>query len=43
MSGSGPTCFALFVSSAEAEAAARRVQTVNKNWWVQPGSIGAQP
>lgn len=43
MSGSGPTCFALFVSSAEAEAAARRVQTVTKNWWVQPGSIGAQP
>jgi 4-diphosphocytidyl-2-C-methyl-D-erythritol kinase len=43
MSGSGPTCFALFASPAEAAAAARRVQSANKNWWVQPGNIGSQP
>jgi 4-diphosphocytidyl-2-C-methyl-D-erythritol kinase len=43
MSGSGPTCFALFASPAEAATAARRVHSANKNWWVQTGSIGAQP
>jgi 4-diphosphocytidyl-2-C-methyl-D-erythritol kinase len=43
MSGSGPTCFALFASPAEAAAAARRVQSGNKEWWVQSASIGGQP
>ncbi len=36
MSGSGPTCFALFVSAAEAAAAAGMMQTEHKNWWVHP-------
>ncbi len=34
MSGSGPTCFALFRSSGEALAAARRLQAERKEWWV---------
>ena len=36
MSGSGPTCFALFVSAAAAAAAAGMMQTEHKNWWVHP-------
>lgn len=35
MSGSGPTCFALFRSSGEAQAAARRLAAEHKNWWVR--------
>jgi 4-diphosphocytidyl-2-C-methyl-D-erythritol kinase len=34
MSGSGPTCFALFRSSGEALTAARRLQAERKEWWV---------
>jgi 4-diphosphocytidyl-2-C-methyl-D-erythritol kinase len=34
MSGSGPTCFALFISAGEAEAAARRLKAERKDWWV---------
>ncbi|HET7804451.1 MAG TPA: 4-(cytidine 5'-diphospho)-2-C-methyl-D-erythritol kinase [Pseudolabrys sp.] len=41
MSGSGATCFALFGSRGEAEAAARRLGTEHGNWWVQAASIGA--
>lgn len=33
MSGSGPTCFALFANSASAEAAARRIHTEEPAWW----------
>ncbi len=43
MSGSGPTCFALFISFGEAEAAARAVQAANKNWWVQAAGLRSQP
>jgi 4-diphosphocytidyl-2-C-methyl-D-erythritol kinase len=42
MSGSGPTCFALFASVAEAAAAARQLQAGHKDWWVHTGTIGAQ-
>ena len=35
MSGSGPTCFALFSSAGEAQAAVRRLQAERKNWWVR--------
>ena len=35
MSGSGPTCFALFRSSGEAQAAARRLAAERKEWWVR--------
>jgi 4-diphosphocytidyl-2-C-methyl-D-erythritol kinase len=40
MSGSGPTCFALFVSKGEAAAAARRLASEHKDWWVYPTTIG---
>jgi 4-diphosphocytidyl-2-C-methyl-D-erythritol kinase len=34
MSGSGPTCFALFRSAGEADAAARRLRVEREEWWV---------
>ncbi len=40
MSGSGPTCFALFRSPGEATAAARRLQAERKDWWVHATTIG---
>jgi 4-diphosphocytidyl-2-C-methyl-D-erythritol kinase len=40
MSGSGPTCFALFDSSGEAEAAERHTQIEHKDWWVAATVIG---
>ena len=40
MSGSGPTCFALFASTGEAAAAAARLSTARARWWVCPASIG---
>jgi 4-diphosphocytidyl-2-C-methyl-D-erythritol kinase len=40
MSGSGPTCFALFQSSGEALAAASRLQAERKEWWVCSTIIG---
>ena len=43
MSGSGPTCFALLASLAEAAAAARQLQSAHKDWWVRAGAIGPQP
>jgi 4-diphosphocytidyl-2-C-methyl-D-erythritol kinase len=46
MSGSGPTCFALFTSPGEATAAAQRLKSERKDWWVYPttlGSVGERP
>jgi 4-diphosphocytidyl-2-C-methyl-D-erythritol kinase len=43
MSGSGATCFALFGSRGQAEAAAQRLAGERKNWWVRPAAIGAVP
>ncbi|HEY1475179.1 MAG TPA: 4-(cytidine 5'-diphospho)-2-C-methyl-D-erythritol kinase [Pseudolabrys sp.] len=40
MSGSGPTCFALFASDDEASAAAQRLKSERKNWWVCPIRLG---
>ncbi len=40
MSGSGPTCFALFGTSADAEAAAQRIQQRNSGWWVVATELG---
>lgn len=40
MSGSGPTCFALFPSPGEAAAAGRRLSADRKDWWVQPAKLG---
>ncbi len=39
MSGSGPTCFALFAAPSEADAAAQRLKNERKDWWVYPGII----
>ena len=41
MSGSGPTCFALFASAAEAAAVARLLQAERKDWWVYPTTLGS--
>jgi 4-diphosphocytidyl-2-C-methyl-D-erythritol kinase len=35
MSGSGPTCFALFRAQGEADAAACRLSVERKDWWVR--------
>jgi 4-diphosphocytidyl-2-C-methyl-D-erythritol kinase len=40
MSGSGPTCFALFASAGEATAAAQRLQAAHKDWWIASANIG---
>jgi 4-diphosphocytidyl-2-C-methyl-D-erythritol kinase len=39
MSGSGPTCFALFGSTGEAAAAAQRLSAERTSWWVYPTII----
>jgi len=41
MSGSGPTCFALFGSQADALAAAQKLGDQHSNWWIQPAMIGS--
>jgi 4-diphosphocytidyl-2-C-methyl-D-erythritol kinase len=41
MSGSGSTCFALFASAEEAAAAALRLKTERKGWWVHPTTLGS--
>ncbi len=43
MSGSGPTCFALFRSAGEAQAAARRLAAEHKDWWVRATVFGSGP
>lgn len=43
MSGSGPTCYALFASPGEATAAARRLQIGRKDWWVQAVLLAKAP
>ena len=40
MSGSGPTCFALFASPGEASAAAQRLKAERTDWWVHCTTIG---
>jgi 4-diphosphocytidyl-2-C-methyl-D-erythritol kinase len=40
MSGSGATCFALFASSGETAAAAQRLGSERKDWWVCPTTLG---
>ncbi len=40
MSGSGPTCFALFGSAEEAEWAARQLQAARPAWWVAATRLG---
>jgi 4-diphosphocytidyl-2-C-methyl-D-erythritol kinase len=40
MSGSGPTCFALFATPSEAITAAQKLEAERPDWWVQPAAIG---
>jgi 4-diphosphocytidyl-2-C-methyl-D-erythritol kinase len=40
MSGSGPTCFALFAAQSEGTAAAQKLRAERRDWWVQPAMIG---
>jgi len=39
MSGSGATCFALFATLEEAEAAAQHVRAERPNWWIAPAKL----
>ncbi|MGJ4945230.1 4-(cytidine 5'-diphospho)-2-C-methyl-D-erythritol kinase [Bradyrhizobium sp. HKCCYLS1011] len=39
MSGSGATCFAIFGSTTEAQAAGRRIGTDHPEWWVYAGTL----
>jgi len=39
MSGSGPTCFAVFASPEEAAAAWQKLKVERKDWWVYPAVI----
>ena len=41
MSGSGSTCFALFASAGEAQAAASLLAGKRKDWWVHATVLGA--
>ncbi len=40
MSGSGPTCFAVFETAADAADAARRISGQEPRWWVQATTLG---
>ncbi len=40
MSGSGATCFGIFASTEAAEAAARDIAALHRDWWVMPTVIG---
>lgn len=42
MSGSGATCFALFETLAEAEAAHARLAALRPGWWMASGALGDQ-
>ena len=41
LSGSGPTCFALFATEDEAKAAATSLQPLHPKWWVAVSSLDA--
>ncbi len=41
MSGSGPTCFALFGSREEAAAAAQRLTSAHMDWWIAPANLAS--
>jgi len=40
MSGAGATCFGIFSSSDDAQAAALEIMTAHPDWWVMPTMIG---
>ncbi|MGY4154415.1 4-diphosphocytidyl-2-C-methyl-D-erythritol kinase [Bradyrhizobium sp. USDA 4461] len=39
MSGSGATCFAVFASDADAQAAGEKLRAEHPGWWVHAGSL----
>jgi len=39
MSGSGATCFAIFETPAEAQAAAEKIRRAQPGWWVHAGAL----
>jgi 4-diphosphocytidyl-2-C-methyl-D-erythritol kinase len=39
MSGSGATCFAVFGSDAEAQAAGKQIRADHPEWWVHAGAL----
>ena len=39
MSGSGATCFAIFQTAADAEAAATKIRQAHPKWWVHAGTL----
>ena len=41
MSGSGPTCFALFDGAAQAAAAAKQLKAARPGWWVEATTLGS--
>jgi 4-diphosphocytidyl-2-C-methyl-D-erythritol kinase len=41
MSGSGPTCFALFGSREQAHAAAQRLTAAHTDWWIAPAKLAS--
>ena len=41
MSGSGPTCFAVFGSTAEAAASSNTLAAAHAGWWIRPVTLGA--
>ncbi|HXG79095.1 MAG TPA: 4-(cytidine 5'-diphospho)-2-C-methyl-D-erythritol kinase [Methyloceanibacter sp.] len=42
LSGSGPTCFALFATEDEAKEAAVRLSRQNEKWWIVASVLGAK-
>ena len=39
MSGSGATCFGIFATATEAEAAAGRLRTAHPDWWIRTTAV----
>jgi 4-diphosphocytidyl-2-C-methyl-D-erythritol kinase len=39
LSGSGPTCFALFATEDEAKAAATSLRTLHPSWWIEATTL----
>jgi 4-diphosphocytidyl-2-C-methyl-D-erythritol kinase len=42
MSGSGPTCFALFGTAAEAQAGVHKLMAAHADWWIMPVTLSSQ-
>ena len=40
LSGSGPTCFALFANESDAKRAGARLAAEFPNWWIAASALG---